>query len=375
MRVPGKEVNGFIEMGSNEFNNENNLTKDKTMNLNTEVKKTDVAATDQDNNILADNTQTSLRKDTEMKDLLMEDNGGRQTLVSIDWDFFPWNGLKSKKHHTFNLNGQKAGYWQLFDWGHNERMRSDFLEIMWKERKEHWMSLGLNFENEFNIRTDRGCTNPKTFVKTLKKKLNIAEPDVHHSDSHSFAYFVARNCHEYNIQPIRVIHFGAHHDLGYHDDRVYKEIEEGILDCGSWLFHAINNGYVDEVDLVYPNWRGKGEWNDWKDETHIQSIANKINVYTWNEWKVLPDTALVENIIIARSSHWTPPWLDIQFSQFIDLFDPIDTYCAKCYYGFQDYHDSCIPREWDFNSICGVREPENELVAPSDTNYNSASGF
>jgi hypothetical protein len=277
------------------------------------------------------------------------------TLISIDWDFFPWNGMEAAKPSFFiDREGRKMDFWWMFDWGHT--YRSDIMTKIWRSRKTDWEQFGLKIEDEFTIRPDRGCTTPKEFLSIIHNVTRIVDDviPVKAFDSHDIAFFSAKWLSEDCGKPIHLIHFDAHHDLGYKSyDNIQDQIDEGKLESGSWLFHAVNLGYVGSVEIVYPDWKGMGEWKRDRRDDHIQQISDKIQVFTWKKWK--KKNVFYDDVVfvgVAKSTPWTPPWLDRQYMEFVRDLSPfyseMGDICSDCLNPqLAKGRDACKIREWD----------------------------
>lgn len=82
--------------------------------------------------------------------------------ISIDWDFFIWNGAEAKEgnNRVVVRPGTKleqevyAG--QLFDWGSNERHGASLSEVLWIVRFSGFLRQGLDPYRLVNIAPDRG---------------------------------------------------------------------------------------------------------------------------------------------------------------------------------------------------------------------------
>jgi hypothetical protein len=273
----------------------------------------------------------------------------KKTLLTVDWDFFIWNGLEAEEDYEFLVNNKMIPAWLFFDWGVSEGMSAETMDESWESRKDQWTNAELEFEKEFNIRTDRGCTDPKDFVKTIRKNLKIVEPNSFYSDAHSLAYILLGETYEScGNEPLHVLMFDAHHDMGYWKEHINRQIKEGFSMSDTWLFHGINNGLVDSVELVYPNWRGKHEWTESLGNSHMELVEKNVTVYTWDEWNCMKHHDIdVQAFHVARSSHWTPPWLDRSFNRFIKSLYLSYMDCAEMLYDIPYAYDSHILRKWN----------------------------
>jgi hypothetical protein len=275
-------------------------------------------------------------------------------MISIDWDFFMWNGGTSERPEYYNRNGKRIDSREVFCWDGSEEIPAQWIQEEWLRRHAFALKMGIDIEAEMDIRTERGCVEEYDFVLKLEdmfKFINIT-PKVYYCETHTFAFHVAKNLalNGNNGDPIRIVHFDSHHDLGYAEHDINNELKKGYLQCGSWLYHAINRGYCDHVDIVYPDWVGLYEWNQYKNMRHIEQVRNNITLYTWTQWLNDTNKSIQDNthdIIIARSDPWSPPWLDNAYDAFVGMFNYDQHYIersSKC-----DGLGIMLPREWNYD--------------------------
>jgi hypothetical protein len=226
--------------------------------------------------------------------------------ISVDWDFFPRMDLGKK--YTLNRGDGKTAEVSgafVFDWGHGE---SPFLiNSIWGVRAGQWKTWGLDIEKEVALH-DVSTTD---FAEALLARYEDPGP-LYVAESHMYAYEVVRAAYAPG-ERVRVVNFDAHHDLGYGPDAATAT----HYDCGSWLLTAMRMGYVDEVLIVYPDWKGTDEY-----EPHEfrKPWEDRIEVTTWSKWLASSPDYLGETagMFACRSGAWTPPWLDSEFEQLID---------------------------------------------------------
>lgn len=114
--------------------------------------------------------------------------------------------------------------------------------------------------------------------------------------SHVYAY------DWFDLDDMVVYNIDAHHDLGYGLD---------TLNCDNWIKYLIDNGMVNKVVQIYPNWRLK--------DGFLQEDINRIDIDVELEVHYgivhLPDVVF-ERAYISHSGPWVAPWLD---EHFVDL--------------------------------------------------------
>jgi len=195
-------------------------------------------------------------------------------MLSIDWDFFPWNGgeaLDGRERITVfpgTDREQSVAAINFFDWGHSEGHSMMLQNIMWATRWGAFKSRGLCPEEVAGINTSRGCTDPSEFLKVLESRFDL-DTHIQLADSHAMGIRSAENAAMDLGYPVKLILFDAHSDLGYDEDDVDRQVQEGICECGSWVYHALRAGYVQEVLVVYPDWRGLFEWEPFTKYRHL----------------------------------------------------------------------------------------------------------
>jgi len=267
------------------------------------------------------------------------------TLISIDWDFFIWNGAESKEKITIHPGTDNEIDYPIslfFDWGHSESWQLALGQYLWMSRFSYVHRMGHDLEKICNIRTDD--VQPGEFLTEIQKRFAFNEDaPVWVADSHVYA---TPSISSLGSFPIKVVNFDAHHDLGYDGEKIKNEIEEDQCDCASWLFHGLDSGSVSSADIVYPDWKGKIECRDFE---HLAPHRKKIQVFTWSEWLKSASREKAIGSFICRSSAWTPPWLDGHFHDFYQRLGH-EAVCWDCISPPEEKvgaYDACEPREWD----------------------------
>lgn len=216
------------------------------------------------------------------------------TMLSIDWDWFLWRGAEAKDVLIeATLPGAeeptRVPAIHLFDWGHSENHPPALQAIVWQIRKMSFLNLKLDPNVAAGIREDAGCTPVDTFISALKSRFDNQGP-LYLADSHAMGYVAASELRALTRQPIHVVHFDAHHDLGYTDEVKH-------LDCGSWLFHALQHKAVSQVTWVRPDWLHPDVDLS---ASHLQPFRDRVRDISWADWLregVLGKTAPLAGII------------------------------------------------------------------------------
>lgn len=253
-------------------------------------------------------------------------------ILSIDWDFFIWNGMDAN-------NALESKFASLFDWGNSELHAPTLQSILWALRKEAFANAGFDMETIATIRPELGCTLPHKFLEVLLSKFDLSSSSIWMGDSHLWGFDTVVEAF-HSPEPKKLILFDAHCDLGYSQQKIQKQIENQEYDCGSWLYHALRFNLVEEALVVYPDWKN---WaNDWSFHTDFIQDFN-VTATTWSEFVNRDIKGNVNYINVARSSTWTPPYLDREFLQFVKSIPSEEIICLDC-----DNHspgnDACTPR-------------------------------
>lgn len=268
-------------------------------------------------------------------------------IISIDWDFFIWNGLEAEG--KLKVNGEEVSAAWFFDWGHSESYSPMLQEILWHTRYCAFSRNNMEMEKVAGINPEVGCTPIGEFLRILHKRFHLRETIVLSGDSHAWGYYAAQESESfYGALPITL--FDAHFDLGYHN--MEDEEKEGYFDCASWLYHAMKNKKVSQAEIVYPDWRGLKEWESVKNLPHIEKLGDRVKVTTWSDWVARNDPQEVVHFVnIARSSSWTPPYLDPEFKHLLGGISGGEYICLDCTAEEKiGGHDACRNRNWDLKA-------------------------
>lgn len=294
----------------------------------------------------------------------------KPTLLSVDWDFFPYNGELDDVEVTNDGKRELMPGLLVYDFGHSEGWSPVMHTVAWEQRVISFASYGLDLLADHTIRTQD--TQPEQLFERFAEEFSgFSSSPLYIGDSHTWAGLLTRDLSQMLSQPLSVINFDAHHDLGYgkgtYEERL-ERIERGEIACDDWLFVALAVGWVDQVTIVYPRWRGLKEWQ-FEDEVierpWLDRFADQITITTEQEF-FASDLARLEiaTTFIARSSGWTPPYLDERFNELIGSLQL--TSCLDCENPGMSagQFNACIPREMrPVEEILEERKAQQPLLA------------
>lgn len=218
--------------------------------------------------------------------------------VSIDWDFFIYNGQQDKY-----ARGTKVPGWQLFDWGHNEGHGAFLQDVLWITRVCGAAAGGIDLMTLASVET--AGLSIDEFLDVLLKRYEIAGDCVGaYGDSHLQAYQRLTGAEA-------LLMFDAHHDLGYGP-------RGDTIDCGSWLGQWLVNDPRRRATIVHPPWLNYRKWReDVERASYYPNVQHQVSVYSWGQWRETQfrRRPTITKIHLCRSSAWTPPWCDKQFAE------------------------------------------------------------
>jgi hypothetical protein len=244
----------------------------------------------------------------------------------------------------------------LWDWGHKENDLFRFL--LWPIRLSGLLAAGVD-PREYAA-AHKVAPKPHSFWSTLEmlgyklsRRTNICV-----ADSHSYAANFFLTVNQYN--PVTLLHFDAHHDLGYRGKAVIDNLEQGRVACDDWhlaLLHHCPN--VIRSRTVYPEWRGVDEWVQSFEDTNwrkaIGPILQRVSAFAWEPSKLWQDEEVhVDNVFICRSSAWVPPYLDEDFVRFVRDLEKRSGEIAMTPFVDDERCDPLEPREFSWESVHGA---------------------
>lgn len=293
----------------------------------------------------------------------------KPTVVCIDWDFFIYNG--EYEHDIALPDGENAPASLVYNFMGKEGWTKSAHDLAWSNRLGLFDQIGLNLRDEYTIREDRGCIEPLSFFSELCHRWpGLQEKQTYIADSQKSGVELIRDTATVH-GPVKVISFDAHHSLGYgHESFKDRKRRYGRWysnwNAGDWLFAALAEGWADEVVVVYPDWRGFDEWQtvdaDGRAHSilrdHLRKLLHQITVTTYSQYMQSPPNEGIVANFIARSSGWTPPYLDQAFLEFAHSFNVEG--CLDCkkkssllsMNGFTyKYDNACEARQFDYDEL------------------------
>jgi len=260
--------------------------------------------------------------------------------LSVDWDFFV----------------RELEEW---DWAHRES--AFYRGMVWQVRETNGLMQGVDFREETDPNTH---SNPKPleFWSHLEELgYDFTGADVFVTDSHAYGSPVFMNR---KARADRIVHFDAHHDLGYKAETIKKNIENETSDCGDWQFHVLQHYQKLRSLIVYPAWKGSMEWDETWGSDQVYKIVNaggslfkrvKHVVGVDNE-VVRAAAGKVDAIHICRSGAWSPPWLDQMFVDFVDVLGEHTFTAPMTPFEDEEGLSPLKPREYTFDPD-SMKEP------------------
>lgn len=207
--------------------------------------------------------------------------------LSIDFDFFIHEKLE-------------------YDWGHREN--GIFIQDIWPIRAMHLMAAGIDPLKEVGLTGDPNelAAQLEDLKWKFKKRSHLSV-----AESHSSAYHALKG--KTNLE---IINIDAHHDICYGQDKK--------LDCGNWIYMLAKEGRVNKVTIIYPLWR-KSEHDAEMDSDYLSSESVKKITSLGVDVDVVygidkTHARKVDEVFIARSGAWVPPWTDDAFYTFIQTW-------------------------------------------------------
>jgi len=281
--------------------------------------------------------------------------------LSIDFDFFVWNGVEARERDISFLSKQTGKKETipsvyLFDWGHSESFSSEVQDFIWQARYDAFAAVGVDPFKVCDAHAHKGTVSIDSFLNSINKRFYFAgDYEFFYADSHAHGYSALQEA--YCGEPLNVVHFDAHGDLGYDSSVVANEKKRGVLDCGSWLYHGVSAGLVESVTIVYPDWKGLAEFSSngfWEPPEHIVALEScgSVHFTCWSDWVAREaERSRVSTVFSCRSSAWTPPWMDFQAETLFDGLSGGEGVCLDCNDGYQKIggHDACKKRSFSLS--------------------------
>jgi hypothetical protein len=104
--------------------------------------------------------------------------------------------------------------------------------------------------------------------------------------------------------------FDAHHDAGYHGAETLDHlIKSQEVTCDNWML-AYQYALGAELHVRYPRWKA------WAMKAEPKPATPRLDRRVDNG---KPRPEVFDRIFVCQSQAWVPPWVDKEFTQFLDL--------------------------------------------------------
>lgn len=214
-------------------------------------------------------------------------------LLSIDWDYF-----------VYTENGLWGSY--------TENTRS--LVDLWYKRYIQEKMRGRDIQDRYRLSPELDV-----FWEKIREHFRFTgNAQVYVSDSHVLSYDTAKEnaCDT-------VILFDSHADLGYGGlSSLNFEVN-----CSNWLGKLLKDGLIAKAVVVYSPYTSE--------KPEFFGSMNRLFDIGYRGFDELDKGIGVSAVHICRSGAWTPPWLDEEFSRFVNAL------------GLPYEVRNCPERKWD----------------------------
>lgn len=279
-------------------------------------------------------------------------------LLSVDFDFL----VRMPFIEDFPLVGEEL--LKATTWDTDEDVPQEESLAAWRLRAARIQQLGLDPADAVRVGIEPSA------AQLAHALMNVYSLPGHASiaDSHAWGVLSIAELSVATGGPIDVVSFDSHHDCGYVNsgDTIASSRERAVSDevgCDDWIYAAMHRGLVRNVTIVYPEWDGTREWDEWFPPTMPKRLRRRVRRISFDQWLLESQQSLhtpqpVGHVHLARSSEWTPPWAraDEQFLTLADQLAPQHVRCLDCEapHGLRvGGHDACSPRPW-LNSARGA---------------------
>ena len=219
--------------------------------------------------------------------------------LSVDWDFW------FREEPEWDLGHEETKLFQASAvWMTRAHLRQEYVPK--PEYRKFWKQL------------------EETGIRFGGKPLAVA------GESHAYAYGWLAECGE-------IIHFDAHHDMGYNE----KALDENhVAYCDDWLYKLAVANPLLKVRLVWPDWVPEYKESLLR-ASWLKPLKDRLTVTPWSAFQSLREKAVVRRLYIAHSGAWTPPWADEQFLEFCQV-------CPAKVTGYisASFHPRKWPKRW-----------------------------
>lgn len=214
-------------------------------------------------------------------------------------------------------------------WTHSEGRVELFQEAVWVNNALGLVLAGLDGGALLSSPHDPG---PTEFFQRLSDKGWMFASDVRVLISNSHAVVGTDLLNHITRRKFETLyHFDAHHDMGYSERAERKARIKGEVDCANWLYAIGLTGCVENIALIYPEWRRRtdggiipvsaGEACDDILRQRKIVLAQKGVALSWHYWGDVeaqtPPREEIGLITICQSAAWVPPWMDQRFEEFV----------------------------------------------------------
>ena len=208
-------------------------------------------------------------------------------LLSVDWDYF----VPSIDHEVVRSPRGSIPY--ALDIG--EYFTPDMLDALWDSRAAALLARGVPLP---------GTSGEE---QTFWERFHVSPGAVlYYADSH------AQAAHPRVRTAIaEVWNYDAHHDCGYEGAADDFEML-GWVGCANWMCYYALRGAT--LQVRYPFWRGDA------------AARERPPLCSVNRSSDSPACSF-DVIFVARSSAWTPPWLDGDFEAFLEAAPVSERHC------------------------------------------------
>ena len=234
----------------------------------------------------------------------------RKLIVDVDFDFFVREP-------------------QAMLWDHSESHGRVIQDVIWHSRCMSAVQQGVDLSEI--TRPPDGPT-PETFWQELVKRgWSFDDVKLLYSDSHAVVGMEIPAQLSWG-EEYEIVHFDAHHDLGYNDSSLIDHVDGAYADAGSWLFVVgMLMRQVKKITIVYPEWRRQpcplakkfdlaeerlGGDRLTKRREALATAGTELEVLYWDD--MTAREGVVDLVSVCQSSAWVPPWMDSQFQVLLD---------------------------------------------------------